>query len=204
LTVPHARLKAVFALLVVAEALLVVARPAGAAPGDALPAEVRFEIGDYDHARHDWQVTAVVVSGGLLEGKRAAVSLLDAGGTTLWEGEADFHAPSTRIGIDRTVMVGAVATVSLAQQGFSVQSTPAAVVATPASVPSAELEPLPARMPDVIVLPPERFTQRGIAVTADQATAPRLVVTLIVLLVVFVLVFRLPLLPIGAQARWRR
>jgi hypothetical protein len=189
-------------LLASVAALVVVAHPAAAAPDDGRPATVRFVIGDYDHTRHDWQVTAVVVSGDLLDGKRTAVSLVDSGGATLWEGEADFHAPSTRIELDRTVMVAAVATVSLAQQGFAVQVAPAQVSVTPA--PPAAPEPATPKPPDVIVLPQEQATPQGIVVAAGEATAPRLVVTLIMLLVIFVLVFRLPLLPIGAQARWRR
>jgi uncharacterized membrane-anchored protein len=41
------------------------------------------------------------------------------------------------------------------------------------------------------------------AVSRGTASAPRLAVSLIVLLVLFAIVFRLPLFSVGSQARWR-
>src|SRR5213076_2405429 len=101
--------------------------PAGAALAatDApIPAEVRFEIGAYNATASDWPITAVQLRGGLLEGKRANVTLEGAGGVTLWEGDINFASPMTRLVVDRFVGVGEVVRVSLAQQGFAVAVAP--------------------------------------------------------------------------------
>jgi hypothetical protein len=42
------------------------------------------------------------------------------------------------------------------------------------------------------------------AVSSGGASAPRLAISLIVLLVLFAIVFRLPLISLGSTGRWRR
>jgi hypothetical protein len=195
-----------FAGLCAAGLVFVAAGAAQAAPGDPIPAEVRFEIGPYNATARDWPIAAVQVSGGLLEGKRVAVTLEGAGGATLWEGEADFAAPVTRLVVGQFVPVAAVVRVSLAQQGFPVVVagivTKAAVAGVPPAVEGKTVEV----RPEVITRPLPSTASSSVreVVARGTASAPRMAVSMIVLLVVFAIVFRLPLMPVGAQSRWRR
>ena len=196
----------VFVGLAVAGLMFVAAGAAQAAPGDPIPAQVRFEIGAYNATARDWPITAVQLSGGLLEGKRAAVTLEGAGGTTLWEGEADFAAPVTRLPVDRFVPVGAVVRVSLYQQGFPVVVAGIVTKVAVAGVPPAgEVKSVEVR-PEVITRPLPSTASSSVreVVARGTASAPRMAVSMVVLLVVFAIVFRLPLMPVGAQSRWRR
>jgi hypothetical protein len=173
---------------------------ARAATDSPIPAEIQFEIGPYNAAAGDWPITALQLRGGLLDGKRADVALEGVGGATLWEGEIDFTSPMTRLVVDRFVPVGAVARVSLAQEGFPVAVAP---VVTENPSPASPATPPEVRS-EVVTLPPPQASPsvRGVAFTGS-ASAPRLAVSLIVLLVMFAVVFRLPLFSAGSQTRWR-
>jgi len=211
----------VFAGLAAATLLLLTASSAAAQTSDSIPAEVRFEIGAFSAANNDWPITAVLLSGGLLDGKRAAVTLEGANGVTLWEGEADFTAPVTRIPVDQLVRVADVVRVSLAQEGFTVATgpvitetpgvtpTPAAVTPAPAAVvPPTEIGPgmAPEVRAQIIErpIPLHKSATVGEAAFRGNSAGPKLAVSLVVLLVVFAIVFRLPLVPMGGQARVRR
>jgi hypothetical protein len=199
------RLGALFVAGLVAAGLVVFATSAAhAAPGDPIPAQVRFEIGPFDVAARDWPVAAVELSGGLLEGKRAAVTLEGADGATLWEGETDFTAPVTRLVLDRFVPVGAVERVQLSQQGFPVGVVPVVTEAPAAAIPAA---PTPPEVhAEIVTRPTPNVTSPSVHEVVDRGTTstPRLAVSLIVLLVVFAIVFRLPLVPVGTPSRWQR
>ncbi|MEX0948635.1 MAG: hypothetical protein WD296_07505 [Acidimicrobiia bacterium] len=204
-----------FAGLGAAGLTLLPAAAAHAATDEPIAAEVRFEIGPFNATARDWPITAVQLRGGLLEGKRANVTLEGAGGVTLWEGEVVFTGPVTRLVLDRFVTVGAVVRVSLSQQGFPVAVAPV-VKETPAvpAAPASEATPRGAIPPEAI--PPEvraEIITRSLpsaaspsvreVVSRGTASAPRLAVSLVVLLVVFAIVFRLPLFSVGAGAQAR-
>lgn len=220
-----ARRPAVFLLggLGAAGLVLLTAGHAQAATDAPIPAEVRFEVGPYNAAAGDWPITAVQLRGGLLEGKRAAVTLEGAGGVALWEGEIEFTSPMTRLVVDRFVAVRDLVRVSLAQQGFEtvvapvVTQTPAAVTTpTPAVAPvPGAVTPQPAATPEVVPpevhaeiitrpLPTEASPSVKEAVARGTAAAPKLAVSLIVLLVLFAIVFRLPVVSAGSTASVRR
>jgi hypothetical protein len=188
----------VFAGLGAAAFPMLHAAVAHAATDTPIPAVIQFEIGPYNDTAHDWPITALQLQGGLLDGKTADVTLVGAGGATLWEGEITFTSPMTRLVVDRFVPVGAVESVSLAQEGFPVAVAP---VVTEAPTPES---PAPQVRSEIVTLPPPEASPsvRSVAFTGS-ASAPRIAVSLIVLLVLFAVVFRLPLFSAGAQTRWR-
>lgn len=190
--------------IVAAGVVLFATSAAHAAPDDPIPAQVSFEIGPFDAAARDWPVAAVDLSGGLLEGERAAVTLEGAGGETLWEGEIDFTAPVTRLVVDRFVPVGAVERVQLSQQGFPVGVAPVVAEAPAAATPPVATPPQVHA--EIVTRPTPNVTSPSVreVVARGTASAPRLAVSLIVLLVVFAIVFRLPVVPVGTPSRWQR
>lgn len=209
----------VFAGLAAATLVLLCASSATAQTNENIPAHVNFVIGQYSPTVQDWPIVGVQVSGGLLEGQRAAVILEGANGAQLWEGEADFHAPETTIPVNQFVAVRDVVQVSLAQEGFTVASGPVITetpAVTPVPAPAAAVTPTPATEVGP-GMPPEvraQIIERpislkpsptiGDAAFRGSSATPRLAVSLVVLLVVFAIVFRLPLIPVGGQARVRR
>lgn len=186
---------------------------ASAATDDSVPASVGFELGPYDAILDDWTVSAVIVSGDLLEGELVTVLLEGSSGATLWQGEARFTKPTLRIPLDEVVAVGPLASVTLAQKGYGRATVvvDAERVSVPPRAqtpnqPRAESTATPPEVKsEVIVLPPaQAIAVAGEAVSRGVASTPRLAVSLVVLLVVFAIVFKLPIVPVGSQGQWRR
>jgi hypothetical protein len=84
----------------------------------------------------------------------------------------------------------------------------AAAVAPTVAPLAAELPPIVATAQDfttqIVPGPKRTVSSAQEAVSRGGASAPRLAISLIVLLVLFAIVFRLPLLSVGSTARWRR
>jgi hypothetical protein len=132
------------------------------------------------------------------------VTLEGAGGVTLWQGEIEFTSPVTRLVLDRFVPVGEVVRVSLAQQGFPVAVAPV-VTQAPAVEPAPAAVTPPEVHAEILTRPLPTTASPSVheVVSRGSASAPRLAVSLVVLLVLFAIVFRLPLFSVGSQARWR-
>jgi hypothetical protein len=193
------------ALVLVACGACWLALPAHAQSDERIPAQARLQLGPYDAALGDWTVRGVQLTGGLLDGKRVAVDLLGTDGTVLGESETDFSPPATVLTFDPPVPIGAIASIRLGQQGFAVATAPLIVAPAAASAPE-QPPPPPEVRSETFTIPPPKKASSAVqdVVSRGVSSTPRLAVSLIVLLVVFALVFRLPLLPVGGQARWRR
>jgi hypothetical protein len=80
---------------------------------------ISFEVGELDPTAGDWTIDAVEVSGELEEGREFTITLLNAGGGTVWTGSAAYTDPITTIEVSEPVFVGEVASAGV-EQGITV------------------------------------------------------------------------------------
>jgi hypothetical protein len=105
-----------------------------------------------------------------------------------------------------SVAAGDVVVCTFTNTRIAAPPTAGAPVVPPTLAPfAADVPPIVAAITEIVPRPKHETVSVQEAVSrGGSGSAPRLAISLIVLLVLFAIVFRLPLLSVGGTARWRR